>query len=151
MDLKGTCNNNNNNNNNNNDDDDVSDGYLLLEATGDSESDCINPNSMVEQQHAYEYGVYNMADVDDAQSCSCDDEFENPAEKLKGCLNAAASADDDRDGKKKKGDFCGNYCCDEDVGMMQEHYKSCVSDDSCLDPVDEVEKSRQFWEACLAS
>ncbi|MED6155272.1 hypothetical protein PIB30_003455 [Stylosanthes scabra] len=149
MDLKGTYNNNSNNNN-------VSDdGYMLLEATGDSESDCINnPNNMVEQQHAYEYGIYNMAaDVDDAQSCSCDDEFENPAEnnKLKGCLNAASSADDDRDGKKKKGDFCGNSCCDEDVGMMQEHYKSCVSDDSCLEPVDEVEKSRQFWEACLAS
>ncbi|XP_020959488.1 uncharacterized protein LOC110263131 isoform X2 [Arachis ipaensis] len=90
-------------------------------------------------------------DVDDAQSCSYDDEFENPSEKLKGCLNAASSADDDQDGVKKKGDFCGNSCCDEDFGMMQEHYKSCVSDDSCLEPADEVEKSRQFWEACLAS
>ncbi|KAL1351073.1 hypothetical protein HN51_015025 [Arachis hypogaea] len=141
MDLKGTCHNNINN---------VSDGYMFLEASGDSEADFINPN-MVEQQHAYEYGIHNIADVDDAQSCSYDDEFENPSEKLKGCLNAASSADDDQDGVKKKGDFCGNSCCDEDFGMMQEHYKSCVSDDSCLEPVDEVEKSRQFWEACLAS
>ena len=114
---------------------------MLLESTGDSEADC-NPNM---GEHAYEI---HTAD-DDAQSCSYDEsETGNPAEPKGCCESLNDDDDDDEDGKK--GDVCGTSYCEDDE-MQEHHHKSSVSDDSGQEPVDEMEKNRLFWEACLAS
>ncbi|XP_057440685.1 uncharacterized protein LOC130732706 [Lotus japonicus] len=102
---------------------------MLIEASGDSEVDF--------GEYAYE------TDDDDAQSCSYhhSDEICAAAE-----LNGYESLNDEDE--KKDGIYGNSYCEDDE---MQEHHKSSVSDDSGQELVDEVEKNRLFWEACLAS
>ncbi|XP_027349378.1 uncharacterized protein LOC113860987 [Abrus precatorius] len=116
---------------------DVSSSCMLLEATGDSEVDC----SPIMGDHAFEFG---RADDDDAQSCSYDNSETFSAAELDGY----ESLNDD-DGDEKKNDVHGTSYCEDDE--MQGHNKSCVSDDSGQELVDEMEKNRLFWEACLAS
>lgn len=109
--------------------------YMLMEATGDSEADC-------DCYHPTTVGEIFSADDDDAQSCSYDNsETCNACESLN---------DDDNDEDQRKGDvvYGTSYCEDDE---MQEHHKSFVSDDSCHESIDEMEKNRLFWEACLAS
>ncbi|XP_020213835.1 uncharacterized protein LOC109798047 [Cajanus cajan] len=120
---------------------DVSSSYMLLEASGDSEADCYNPTM---GEHGYEIG---RAD-DDAQSCSYDNSETCNAAELHG--NESWKNDDD-DEDEKKDDVHETSYCDDDDDEMQQHQKSCVSDDSEQELVDEMEKNRQFWEACLAS
>ncbi|KAJ1392723.1 hypothetical protein SESBI_35550 [Sesbania bispinosa] len=114
--------------------------YMFIEATGDSEADCNNPTTSM-AEYAYEIG---FAD-DDAQSCSYDNsEACDPAE-LKGY---EFLIDDDED-EGKVTVYGTSYCEDDE---MQEHrMKSFVSDDSGQELLDEKEKNRLFWEACLAS
>ncbi|PNX69608.1 hypothetical protein L195_g056812, partial [Trifolium pratense] len=66
--------------------------------------------------------------------------------------------DDDDVEKNKKGCdvnvYGSSYCEDDDEMQEQNNYKSYVSDDSSSSDkefVDEMEKNRLFWEACLAS
>lgn len=115
--------------------------YMLIEATGDSEVDC-NNQTMDEFGSAY--------DDDDAQSC-CN----GNAAEFKGCESLSDDDDDedeDEKKKKKKGDVYGTSYCEDDEMQEQNKYKSFVSDDSSdQEFVDEKEKNRLFWEACLAS
>lgn len=110
--------------------------YMLLEASGDSETDC-NPTM---EEHGYEID----REDDDALSCIYDSsETCNAAE-----LNGYEFWNDVEDEKKCEVHRT-SYCDDDDE--MQEHQKSCVSDESGHELVDEMEKNRRFWEACLAS
>lgn len=110
--------------------------YMLIEATGDSEADCNNPT-----MDKFGYEVFS-ADDDDAQSCCHDN---NTAE-----FKGSESLDDDED--LKKSDVYGNSYCEDDEMQEQHKYKSFVSNDSSdQEFVDEMEKNRLFWEACLAS
>ncbi|TKY61841.1 hypothetical protein E2542_SST11694 [Spatholobus suberectus] len=121
---------------------DVSSSYVLLEATGDSEADC-NPPTMGE--HGYEVG---RAD-DDAQSCSYDSSETCNAAEVNGYESLNNDDDDDDVEDEKKAETHGTSYCDDDE--MQQHQKSWVSDDSGQELVDEMEKNKLFWEACLAS
>ncbi|BAT86364.1 hypothetical protein LR48_Vigan03g290000 [Vigna angularis] len=115
--------------------------YMLLEATGDSETDC-NPTM---EEHGCEIG----REDDDAQSC-----IHDTSETCNEFWNNDHDADDvdDDDGDEKKCEVHGtSYCDDDDDDQMQEHQKFCVSDESGHEVLDEMEKNRRFWEACLAS
>ncbi|XP_072065952.1 uncharacterized protein [Arachis hypogaea] len=62
--------------------------------------------------------------------------------------------DDDDDGKKKEEDvvFGTSYCDEEDEVLQEQHpTRSFVSFASNQESLDEMEKNRLFWEACLAS
>lgn len=116
--------------------------YMLLEATGDSEADCDS------NKGEYANEIYT-ADDDDAESCSYDNESETcDAAELNGYDDESLNADEDD--QKKDGVNCGTSYCEDDE-MQEEHLKSCVSDDSSQELMDEMEKNRLFWEACLAS
>ncbi|RDX80692.1 hypothetical protein CR513_38734, partial [Mucuna pruriens] len=109
----------------------VSSSYMLLEATGDSEADC-NP-TLGEQ--AYEIG----REDDDAQSCSYDISETCNAAEFNGY--ESLNIDDDDEGEKSAQVHGISYCEDDE---MQQHQKSCVSDDSSQELVDEMEKNR-LW------
>lgn len=119
---------------------DVSSSNMLLEASGDSEADC-NPTM---SEHGYEFG---RAD-DDAQSCSYDSSETCNAAELNGY--ESFNNDDDVVEDEKNAEVHGTSYCDDD-DEMQQYQKSCVSDDSGQELMDEMEKNRLFWEACLAS
>ena len=140
--------------------------YILFEATGDSEADFVDPNlggygdefARVGDDHDHGHG--NDHDDDDALSCSYDrSDACNAAEANWGgeCCDADDDEEDDGDDVKKEGEeekdvVYGTSYCDEDDEMLQEeHHKSFVSFDSNQGSVDEREKNRLFWEACLAS
>lgn len=126
MDLKATA--------------DVS-AHLLFEATGDSEAEALSDPIM---------DAIALSD-DDAQSCSYDaSESRNVSE----VINGYVSHDELDDEKKEDEDeevcvYGTSYCEDDDE--IQQHHKSTESVDSGPDLVDEIEKNRRFWEACLAS
>ncbi|CAI8615025.1 unnamed protein product [Vicia faba] len=105
--------------------------HMLIEATGDSED-----------EFGYEIGSADYDD-DDAESC-CHD---NAAE-----FKVCESLNEDEDEEVKKSDVYGtSYCEDYDI-QEKNNYKSYVSDDSSdQEFLDEMEKNRLFWEACLAS
>lgn len=109
--------------------------YILFEATGDSEN-------------AYELGRVDDHDDDDALSCSYDESDACNESELNVCDR---SCDDEKKEDEEKDDAYGASYCEEDE--MQEHYqKSYVSSDSSQEEfVDEMEKDKLFWEACLAS
>jgi len=114
---------------------DVSSSYLLIEASGDSEADW---NPYTKGEHA----------DDDAQSCIYDSSEICNASELNGYDESWNIDDDVEDEKKDDVIHHGtSYCDDDDM----QHQKSCVSDDSGQELVDEMEKNRLFWEACLAS
>lgn len=119
--------------------------YMLVEATGDSEVDSNDPTF---DEFGYEIGCADDDD-DDAQSCCHDN-----AAEFKG-YESLNDEDDDEDVKKKKqkGNVHGDSYCEDDEMQEENNYKSFVSDDSSSDQefVDEKEKNRLFWEACLAS
>ncbi|XP_019419426.1 PREDICTED: uncharacterized protein LOC109329956 [Lupinus angustifolius] len=118
--------------------------YTLLEATGDSEAD----SSTTKNEYAYAYEFY-IAD-DDAQSCSYDDSEICDAAELNGYDESLNIEDDDEEDEKKDNSFYGASYCEDDE-MHAHNYKSCVSDDSGQELMDENENNRLFWEACLAS
>lgn len=129
MDVKGTV--------------DVS-SYLLFEATGDSEalSDPIMDDSSIAYQIA-------ISDDDDALSCS----YDASGTCNVGEVHEYESDDELDDEKKEEKEVCvyGTSYCEDDDDEMQEHHKSSESVDSGPETVDEMEKNRRFWEACLAS
>ncbi|OIW06769.1 hypothetical protein TanjilG_11494 [Lupinus angustifolius] len=63
-------------------------------------------------------------------------------------LNMNDEPCDDKEMKeveKMDGTYGASYCEDDEI------HKSYVSSDSSQDFMDEMEKNRLFWEACLAS
>ncbi|WVZ07816.1 hypothetical protein V8G54_021162 [Vigna mungo] len=119
--------------------------YMLLEASGDSETDC---NPTMEEEHGCEIA----REDDDAQSCIHDTSETSNAAELKGYEFWNNDHDaDDVDDDEKKCEVHGTSYCDDDDDQMQEQQKFCVSDESGHEVLDEMEKNRRFWEACLAS
>ncbi|KAK7277702.1 hypothetical protein RJT34_22717 [Clitoria ternatea] len=112
--------------------------YFQFEASGDSE---------VDSGYACEVAD-DGDDNDDALSCSYDGSCS--AEELDGCEMSWDEDREDEDDKKKE-DFGTSYCEDDDEMQQEEQLKSYVSFDSGQNFVDEMEKNRLFWEACLAS
>ncbi|GAU17602.1 hypothetical protein TSUD_341460 [Trifolium subterraneum] len=119
--------------------------YMLIEATGDSEVDSNDPN-----MNGFGYEIVSVDyDDDDAQSCCHDN-----AAEFKFKTYESWNDDDDDEKKNKEGDVnvYGSSYCEDDEMQEQNNYKSYVSDDSSdKEFVDEMEKNRLFWEACLAS
>ncbi|XP_058738908.1 nonsense-mediated mRNA decay protein 2 [Vicia villosa] len=104
--------------------------HMLIEATGDSEDD--SNDSTID-----EFGYDD--DDDDAESCCHDN-----AAEFKVCKS--------EDEEVKKSDVYGSSYIEDDDIQEQKNYKSYVSDDSSDQKfLDEMEKNRLFWEACLAS
>ncbi|XVE73232.1 hypothetical protein DITRI_Ditri11bG0100600 [Diplodiscus trichospermus] len=130
--------------------------FLLFEATGDSEAGYFDPAMSI--NHA------DQDDDDDAESCSCDTtsgflpssvrEF-NSLEDKKLLANVGDDDDhheDDEDGEvvDQKAVHLYKKCRDDQRIMAKEKKSSAVSVDS-TSTVNEMEKNRLFWEACLAS
>ncbi|KAF7818253.1 phosphopantothenoylcysteine decarboxylase subunit VHS3 [Senna tora] len=117
--------------------------YFLFEATGDSEalSDPIMDD------------VAFSDDDDDAQSCSYDaSETHNVSKVINGYVSHHELDDDE---KKEDEEVCfygRSYYEDDDDDEIQQPHKSSESVDSSSESlVDEIEKNRRFWEACLRS
>ncbi|XWS36230.1 hypothetical protein CRYUN_Cryun20dG0067500 [Craigia yunnanensis] len=125
--------------------------FLLFEATGDSETGCFDPAM----------SVINHAEDDDAESCSCDTTsgFLPGVRELNSLEDKANIGDDhhedEEDGevveqkevrvyKKRRVDHQRNN------GVAKEKKLSAISVDSTK-TMNEMEKNRLFWEACLAS
>ena len=116
--------------------------YMLFEATGDSEAD-VDP---IVDEIAYEIS----RDDDDAQSCSYDrsENCINIGDEIKefdSCCVDNEKKEDNDDGEEV-GVYGISYCEDDEI---QNYQKSVV--DPGKESLDEMEKNRQFWEACLAS
>ncbi|XLS48941.1 hypothetical protein HN51_023299 [Arachis hypogaea] len=130
--------------------------YILFEASGDSEEADFNHNKMVCEISTVgsyvHHGHEDYDDDDDALSCSYDrsdydDDACNVAE-----VNWDDDDDDDDDGEKKDDVFGTSYCDEEDEVLQEQHpTRSFVSFASNQESLDEMEKNRLFWEACLAS
>ncbi|CAJ1969137.1 unnamed protein product [Sphenostylis stenocarpa] len=127
--------------------------YFCFEASGDSEeADCDDPIFACEMTRAYGGAGHHCDDNDDALSCNYDGsgacdaaEFDESCEDEPGDEISKKEVDED----EKSGVYGMSYC--EDDEMEEEHMKSYVSFDSSQEFVDEMEKNRLFWEACLAS
>ncbi|KAB2616180.1 hypothetical protein D8674_022768 [Pyrus ussuriensis x Pyrus communis] len=145
----------------------VKDDIFDRRPTGDSEADAISSDDhriICDDDHP----MLSMADEDDAQSCSCDSFDQNPsADEV---LNDLDDRDDDHryddredeEGEEEEEEECSSVdnhhqrWSGETVGMplMGGHQlKSTASVDSTkeFELLNEVEKSRLFWETCLAS
>lgn len=120
--------------------------YMLFEATGDSDAQCFDG--------AFE--IDSAAAEDDAQSCSfgsaCGGAWLNDAVDAGGDDFDAWSEDEDDDGGGATSD-------DDDDGVVDQcrarraaaPVKSNGCEDSNAKMMNERERDRQFWEACLAS
>ncbi|KAK7344451.1 hypothetical protein VNO77_14077 [Canavalia gladiata] len=117
--------------------------YIYFEASGDSEADC-DPIYATDE-------IARVDDNDDALSCSYDGSDACNHTELDGyeVWDEDEDEDENEDEKKEDGVYGMSYC--EDDEMEEEHLKSYVSFESGQEFVDEMEKNRLFWEACLAS
>ncbi|KAE9589217.1 hypothetical protein Lal_00000247 [Lupinus albus] len=111
---------------------------IIFEASGDSEAYCDN------MMGGYIYEDDNDLDYDnddDALSCCYDgSDICNAADEF----NMYGEPCDDADDRKEV-EGGASYCEDDEI------HKSYVSSDSSQKFMDEMEKNRLFWEACLAS
>ncbi|XWS76483.1 hypothetical protein CRYUN_Cryun01aG0180200 [Craigia yunnanensis] len=125
--------------------------FFLFEATGDSEAGCFDPAM----------SVINHAEDDDAESCSCDttSDFLPGVRELNSLEEKLANVDDynedEEDGEvvEQKEVHLYKKCRDDKRinGVVAKEKKlSAVSVDS-TETMNEMEKNRLFWEACLAS
>ncbi|CAI8603815.1 unnamed protein product [Vicia faba] len=127
---------------------------VRFEASGDSEADS-DPNPNIDCEKAK--SLYDD-DNDDALSCngSAVDEVNNVEQ------HDQPWCDDDDNEKRldeheeKDVVYGKSYCAEDDDedevhGRWFRKKKSCVSFDLGGDSVDENEKNRRFWEACMAS
>jgi hypothetical protein len=133
--------------------------YGLCEATGDSEVDICDPN--INMDYEISRSVYDD-DNDDAMSCSndgsavnehdhswCDDDDdekrleddEEEKDVVYGTSYCSEDDDDDDDKKNEKNDQHKKKKCYVSFDLGYESHES----------MDEMEKNRRFWEACLAS
>lgn len=109
--------------------------FFLFEATGDSEVD-----GREGPGHAEEVPM----DEDDAASCSCDSSDWTDLDGVGGCDVEAWLGD----GREEDED---DELEDEQNSHPRAEYKSCVSVESTNELMNEMERSKLFWEACLAS
>ncbi|TKY52564.1 hypothetical protein E2542_SST24086 [Spatholobus suberectus] len=128
--------------------------YFHFEASGDSEEAGCDPPNPIMGGCACEIPrpIGDVDDNDDALSCNYDGSGAcNVAE-----LDEEESCDEEHDDEKKEdeeksGVYGMSHCEEDDDDMQEEHMKSYVSFESGQEFVDEMEKNRLFWEACLAS
>ncbi|KAJ6723513.1 GLUTAMIC ACID-RICH PROTEIN-LIKE [Salix koriyanagi] len=126
--------------------------FLLVEAAGDSEVDSGPATSTTV-----------VADDDDAESCSCDTSDHSCvingafSEVEAGRANCNVADDDHADKEEEEEEeveegveVCQSWCGQVHVGLPVKQ-KPCVSVDSGNESMNEKEKDRLFWEACLAS
>lgn len=122
--------------------------FFLVEATGDSEVD-FDPN----------LAIIDLAD-DDAESCSCDVSEDSCVGDLNGCeVEGCANVVDDQEEEqeqeqekeKEKEEIHVYHSWTGEHTETTAKQKSCVSVDSTNESMNEMEKNRLFWEACLAS
>ncbi|ESW16567.1 hypothetical protein PHAVU_007G167000 [Phaseolus vulgaris] len=120
--------------------------YFCFEASGDSEE--------ADRDHPIFGGGGD--DNDDALSCNYEGCGGWEGGVLDGEENECCEEEHDDEIAKKeveedeKSGVYGMSCCEDDE-MEEEQMKSFVSFDSSQEFVDEMEKNRLFWEACLAS
>ncbi|XP_019056021.1 PREDICTED: uncharacterized protein LOC104613517 [Nelumbo nucifera] len=110
--------------------------FFLVEATGDSEADCDPIGTTAGNE-------FSTVDDDDAESCtsdSCSSEFIN-GNTVHESFNGFGDDDDNADGS------------DEDDGLSDISSGGAKSRDEGQDGelMNEMEKSKLFWETCLAS
>ncbi|XP_020211739.1 acidic leucine-rich nuclear phosphoprotein 32 family member A [Cajanus cajan] len=127
--------------------------YFYFEASGDSEQDDCDPPIMGGYTCDISMAVAGYHDDnDDALSCNYDgsaaelDEDEDEDED-----EGDSYCDEEHEDDEKKSEVYGMSYCDDDDEMQEEQMKSHVSFDSRQEFVDEMEKNKLFWEACLAS
>ncbi|GMI73780.1 hypothetical protein like AT3G62990 [Hibiscus trionum] len=123
--------------------------FLHLEATGDSEAGYFDPSMPA---------VINHDQNDDAESCSC--EYDTTSDLLHMVIEFNYSLDDDANvGGDDEED---GEVVDQEVRLYKKcRYDPCIngivakeSKKSSVDStgtMNEMEKNRLFWEACLAS
>lgn len=117
---------------------------FLVEGVGDSEDPAWNAD-------ACETGG-GVHDVDDAESCSCDGSEHRVLDDPEGCDSGDVGAGADRSEEELQ----SHQLClfNQDLQSPPAEHKSCVSVDSASpanELMNEMERSRLFWEACLAS
>ncbi|XVE77706.1 hypothetical protein DITRI_Ditri13aG0084400 [Diplodiscus trichospermus] len=134
--------------------------FLLFEATGDSEAGCFDPAAMSVTHHAEE--EEEEEEEEDAESCSCNGTSEfSPGVRQHNSLEEKAKGGDDHHEDEEDGEVVdqkevGVYKkCRDDHRQIngvakEEKASSAVSVDS-TETMNEKEKNRLFWEACLAS
>ncbi|KAL4339136.1 hypothetical protein GQ457_08G021410 [Hibiscus cannabinus] len=131
---------------------------LLFEATGDSESGCNFDPAVTDTN--------NREDDDDAESCSCDTVLPGVRE-IDSLENRFANAGGDVDDNDGGGDDEEGVVEQREVQMYKKCYRddrvnggfvakdkkpsSDVSVENSNQTLNEKEKNRLFWEACLAS
>ncbi|XP_054804448.1 uncharacterized protein LOC129307494 [Prosopis cineraria] len=126
--------------------------FMLFEATGDSEAD---GDAIMDDQSD---GADGDDDDDDAESFSYEGSeshnWDLVDQQLRGHTPCVADAECEHpDGKKndeEEADVHGTSYCDDDEIQKHQH-RSSLSVDSAQQLMDEMEKNRRFWEACLAS
>ncbi|KAJ7977485.1 WD repeat-containing protein 55-like [Quillaja saponaria] len=126
--------------------------FMLFETTGDSEVNCdpIKDGLGCEFVKWADYDYDH--DDDDAESCSYDVcESSNIVGELNGC--ESCDADDESDGEKneEEGEISDQTWYGDDHDQKPEHQETSDSVDSSPEVLNETEKNRRFWEACLAS
>ncbi|XP_011015206.1 PREDICTED: uncharacterized protein LOC105118851 [Populus euphratica] len=126
--------------------------FLLVEATGDSEVDS-DPNMT----------FVDLVDDDDgdAESCSCDTSYHScvngvyiEVEEYHVNYNVVDEEQEEQEQEKQqqdKGVHVYQSRVDHGHAGLPMKQKSCVSVDSANESMNEKEKNRLFWEACLAS
>ncbi|KAK4767478.1 hypothetical protein SAY86_015228 [Trapa natans] len=133
------------------------DSFFLVEGVGDSEAD----SNSAWNACSCETGGWILHDQDDAESCSCDSfddlrllEVSNSCESCGDVIAAAGSVEDEL--LRDQFPIYRIDLFDQDLqstAPSDEHksWDSAESTSPAKELVNEREKSRQFWEACLAS
>jgi len=126
----------------------------LYEATGDSEADICDPNINMDCDIAR--SVYDD-DNDDAMSCSYDGSAVNEHDQS-WCDDDDEKRLEDDEEEEKDVVYGTSYCSENDdddkkneIHDQHKKKKCYVSFDLGHESMDEMEKNRRFWEACLAS
>ncbi|KAE8685208.1 RNA-binding protein-defense related 1 isoform 1 [Hibiscus syriacus] len=141
--------------------------FLLFEATGDSESGCHYDPAMVDINGEHDDDDHDYDD--DAESCSCDTvsgslpgvreivSLENKFMNVDGDVDVGDDEDDDDGVVEQMEVQLYKKCCRDDqrvngVFVAKENKpSSAVSVENSNKTMNEMEKNRLFWEACLAS
>ncbi|XVF80543.1 hypothetical protein PTKIN_Ptkin15bG0082100 [Pterospermum kingtungense] len=118
--------------------------FFLFEATGDSEAGYFDPAMSV---------INHAIAQDDAESSSCDTTTSNILPDVREVDNSLeVDNDDDHHEDEEKGDQVVDQkeVDRHEPGVPKQNKSSSVSVDS-TQSMNEMEKNKLFWEACLAS
>ncbi|GMI76062.1 hypothetical protein like AT3G62990 [Hibiscus trionum] len=144
--------------------------FLLFEATGDSESGCNSDPAIADTNGEHHDGNGDCGYDDDAESCSCDTvsgslpgvretvSLENKFVNVGGDVDVDDDGDDDDGVVEQREAQLYKKCCRDDqrvngafVVAKENKPSSAVSVENSNESMNEMEKNRLFWEACLAS